>query len=93
MTVDGLIAVAAIAMTLGTLTGYILSRTYPIRVWDRLKWIQDRVCCANDKDVAVIMPQARVFELLRSTTSFIVQPSASPGALDDATVRAKVVNR
>lgn len=93
MTVDGLLAIVAIAMTLGTLTAYILTRTYPIRVWDRLKWVQERACCAGDREVAVMMPRAKVFDLLQSSTSFIAQPSMSPSAIDDATVRAKAINR
>lgn len=73
--------------SVAVMTAYILVRTYPIRVWDRLKWIERKVSCRDDDDdIPVMVPRSRVFDLFGGA-DFVVPPS--PGGLDDASERGQ----
>lgn len=87
---NGLFAYASVAYCFSAMTAHVLSKTYPIRVWDRMKWIEQKVSCRSSTDeVPAMIPRSKVMEMLGADASFISEPSYSVGAKDDAPIRAQ----
>lgn len=71
---EALLATITISYTFMAMAFHILRRTFPIRVWNRLKYIEDLACCANGGALAV----------LASLGFKVVPPNASPEAVRKA---------
>ena len=71
---EALIATIIISYTFTAMAVHILRRTFPVRVWKRLKYIEDLACCANGGALAI----------LASMGWNVVPPNAPPTAVKEA---------
>jgi len=74
MNQESMVATIIICYTFTALAVHILRRTFPVRVWNRLKYIEDLATCANGGALAI----------LASLGYKVVPPNASPEAVKRA---------
>lgn len=51
---EALIAAAMITYTFMAMAFYTMRRTFPVRVWNRLKYIEDLACCSNNSALTIL---------------------------------------
>lgn len=73
--VEGLIALAIMSYTFTAFAVHMVRRTYPARVWDRVKYIEKLATCANNGSLAV----------LASLGVKVVPPQGTPEDVQEAT--------
>lgn len=71
----GLVVLAITAYTFTALATHMLRRTFPARVWDRMKYIESLATCANGGSLAI----------LASLGVKVVRPKGTPADVEKAT--------
>ena len=71
---EAMLATAVFAYVFTATAAHIVRRTFPVRVWNRLKYIEDLACCANGGALAI----------LASFGIKVIPPNAPPEAVKKA---------
>ena len=74
MNFESLTATVIISYTFMAIAAHLVRRTFPVRVWNRLKYIEDLACCANGGALAI----------LASFGIKVIPPNAPPEAVRKA---------
>lgn len=81
----GLASNLMILWLVGALVGHVLSRTYPVRTWDRLNHVAQLATCRGsraDEPVAVVMPMSEALARLQTEPWQSIHPPAdAPGRI------------
>lgn len=72
---QGLVALLIMTYTFTAFAVYIVRRTFPVRVWDRMKYIEGLATCANNGSLAI----------LASLGIKVVPPHGTPKDVEKAT--------
>lgn len=73
--IEGLVALAIMSYTITAWAVHMVRRTFPARVWDRMKYIEGLATCANNGSLA----------LLASLGVKVVPPHGTPKDVSEAT--------
>lgn len=74
---EGMMAQLALAYTVTALAVWLYQKRYPVRVWDRLRWVEREE--ARNPDLApLLMPTAQVADVARLAGAEVATPPGAP---------------